>query len=180
MMSKPHENEQTPHKPNARKEMSRRQFLSYTLGGASAFMVGGAALPMIRFAVDPLLGKKVEGNFIKVAEVSKLTDTPTEFHFDVQQIDGWYESSAKLIAWIMKDDKGILALSPICKHLGCTVGWNNNPALKDQYFCPCHGAHYTKEGKQLAIARAPLDEYTVKVDKGFVYLGDKKPNTRVN
>ncbi|MGZ9584060.1 QcrA and Rieske domain-containing protein [Paenibacillus marinisediminis] len=178
-MSNSHENEQTPHKPLARKEMSRRQFLSYTLGGASAFMVGGAALPMIRFAVDPLLVKKKEGNFIKVVEVSKLTDTPQEFKFDILQVDGWYESTVTLKAWIMKDDVGVLALSPICKHLGCVVGWNNNAAYKDQYFCPCHGAHYTKDGKQLAVARAPLDEYTVRIDNGFVYLGDKKPNTRV-
>lgn len=178
-MSKPHENEQNPHKPMARKEMSRRQFLTYTLGGASAFMLGGAALPMIRFAVDPLLAKKEGGDFVKVAEVSKLTDTPQEFNFEVKQIDGWYESKPTLTAWILKDEKGILALSPVCKHLGCTVSWNNNPELKDQYFCPCHGAHYTKDGKQLAIARAPLDEYEVQVDNGYVYLGPKKSNTRV-
>lgn len=179
-MSKPHENEHNPHGPTARKELSRRQFLSYTLGGASAFMIGGAALPMVRFAVDPLLQKKTDSDYVKVVEVSKLTAEPQEFNFEVLQVDGWYESKPTMTAWICKDEKGILALSPTCKHLGCTVSWNNNEKFKDQYFCPCHGAHYTKEGKQLAVARAPLDEYKVKVSEdGFVYLGSKQSNTRV-
>ncbi|MCR8842942.1 ubiquinol-cytochrome c reductase iron-sulfur subunit [Paenibacillus sp. SC116] len=177
-MSQPLENKQ-PHKPATRKEMSRRQFLSYTLGGAGAFMMGGAALPMVRFAVDPLLQEKAVTDYIKVVEESKLTAEPQEFSFKRLQVDGWYEDEAKLKAWITKDESGILALSPVCKHLGCTVGWNNSAAHKDQYFCPCHGAFYTKDGKQMAIARAPLDEYEVKVDNGIVYLGAIKPNTRV-
>ncbi|MBN3527603.1 QcrA and Rieske domain-containing protein [Paenibacillus apiarius] len=177
-MSKPHDNEQSPQKPG--KEMSRRQFLTYTLGGASAFMFVGPAIPMVRFAVDPLLQKKTEGKYIKVVEANKITNDPQEFTFEITQIDGWYESKPTLIAWISKDQQGnIFALSPVCKHLGCTVDWNNNPKLKDQYFCPCHGAHYTREGKQLAVARAPLDEYKVKVENGFVYLGDIIPNQHV-
>ncbi|WP_042229421.1 ubiquinol-cytochrome c reductase iron-sulfur subunit [Paenibacillus popilliae] len=177
-MSRPHNNEQKPHQP--RKEMSRRQFLAYTLGGASAFMFVGPAIPMVRFAVDPLLQTKPEGNYIKVVEVSRITNEPQEFTFDVTQIDGWYESKPQWVAWISKDENGdIFALSPICKHLGCTVNWNSNPKYKDQYFCMCHGAHYTKEGKQLAVARAPLDEYIMKIENGFVYLGDKIPNQHV-
>ncbi|SYX84568.1 ubiquinol-cytochrome c reductase iron-sulfur subunit [Paenibacillus alvei] len=177
-MSKPQNNEHPPQKP--RKEMSRRQFLTYTLGGASAFMFVGPTLPMVRFAVDPLLQKKSEGEYIKVAELSKISESPTEFTFEIKQVDGWYESTPTLTAWISKDKEGnIFALSPVCKHLGCTVDWNKNPAFKDQYFCPCHGAHYTKEGKQLAVARAPLDEYKVQVKDGFVYLGQIIANQHV-
>jgi Rieske Fe-S protein len=161
-----------------RKEMSRRQFLSYTLGGTTAFMAGGVALPMIRFAVDPLLQKKEESAFIKVAEEAKITNDPVEYKFKIHQVDGWYESEAELVAWISKDANGnIFALSPVCKHLGCTIGWNTENS--DQYVCPCHGAHYTRDGKNLNVAPNPLDEYEVKLDGGFVYLGPIKPNTRV-
>lgn len=167
-----------PEQPPSRKEMSRRQFLTYTLGGATAFMGVGAILPMVRFGVDPILHKKGAGDYIKVAEISRITDEPQEFTFELPQKDGWYDSIATLIAWIRKDANGdIYALSPICKHLGCTVGWNNNKAHPDEYHCPCHGARYTKLGKNLEVSPKPLDQYKTKLDNGWVLLGDIVPNT---
>lgn len=166
------------HAPAKRSDMTRRQFLSYTLGGAGAFMAGGAILPMIRFAVDPILQKKEAGNYVKVIEESKVTVEPTEVKFQIHQVDGWYESDPKLAAWISKDASGtIFALSPVCKHLGCTVSWGG-AATPNQYHCPCHGAIYTKDGKTLKVSPKPLDEYEVKVDNGWVYLGPIVPNSR--
>lgn len=163
-----------------RREMSRRQFLSYTLGGAGAFMAAGMTIPMIRFAVDPILQPAGEGSFVKVVEESMITAEPKSFKFQVHQVDGWYESEAELEAWIMRDAQGeIYALSPVCKHLGCTVNWNSDARFQNEFFCPCHEAHYTKDGKNLAVAPAPLDEYIVKLESGFVYLGKVQPNQRV-
>lgn len=179
-MSEQQHGHEGENKGSKRREMSRRQFLSYTLGGAGAYMAAGMIVPMIRFAVDPLLQQKGAGNFVKVAEVEKITEEPTEFKFTVHQVDGWYESDPSLSAWISKDKDGnIFALSPVCKHLGCTINWNTNEEFPNEYFCPCHGAHYTKDGENLAVAPAPLDEYEVKVENGFVYLGPLRPNTRV-
>ncbi|GLX68957.1 ubiquinol-cytochrome c reductase iron-sulfur subunit [Paenibacillus glycanilyticus] len=173
-----HEHQETAHRPVQRKEMSRRQFLSYTLGGTTAFMMGGAVLPMVRFAVDPLLAKKAEGTWVKVVEESKITNEPQEFKFQIHQVDGWYVSDPQLGAWITKDANGqIFALSPVCKHLGCTIGWNT--LGQHEYNCPCHGARYTVDGKNLAVAPNPLDEYETKVENGFVYVGPVKANSRV-
>jgi menaquinol-cytochrome c reductase iron-sulfur subunit len=176
------EQQDTAHVPSTRKEMTRRQFLSYTLGGAGAFMAGGAILPMIRFAVDPILQKKAKGNFIKVIEESKVTSEPTEVKFPIHQVDGWYESDTKLSAWITKDAQGtIYALSPVCKHLGCTVSWFGSDSKEgdpNQYHCPCHGARYNMNGKNLKVAPKALDEYEVNMDNGWVYLGPLKPNSR--
>lgn len=164
----------------SKREMSRRQFLSYTLGGTGGFLAAGLTIPMIRFAVDPMLQPKNKADWIKVVEEGQVTAEPKSFKFQVHQVDGWYESDPELEAWIAKDESGkVFALNPTCKHLGCTVNWNSNPEFKDQYFCPCHGAHYTKDGKNLAVAPAPLDEYEVKVENGFVYVGQLGPNQRV-
>lgn len=168
------------HQKPLKKEMSRRQFLSYTLGGAGAFMAGGAVIPMLRFAVDPILQPKAEAAFVKVVEAAQVTTTPKAVKFQIHQVDGWYESDPEVEAWISKDDKGeIYALSPICKHLGCTINWNTSPSAPNQFFCPCHGAHYDKDGKNLNVAPAPLDQYTVKIENGFVYLGQLTKNQRV-
>jgi menaquinol-cytochrome c reductase iron-sulfur subunit len=175
-----HKEEQHGKKPGTKREMSRRQFLSYTLGGAGGFMGAGIIIPMIRFAIDPVLQKKSATDWVKVVEESKITNVPQAFTFQIHQVDGWYESDAELVAWISKDSGGkLFALNPTCKHLGCTVNWNDNPAYKDQYFCPCHGAHYTQDGKNLAVAPKPLDEYTTKVENGFVYVGQLHANSRV-
>jgi menaquinol-cytochrome c reductase iron-sulfur subunit len=167
-------------KPGTKREITRRQFLTYTLGGAGAFMGAGMIVPMLRFAVDPVLKPKKKADWIKVVEESKITTAPTSFSFQVHQVDGWYESDPELVAWISKGADGkIFALNPTCKHLGCTVNWNDNPTYPNQYFCPCHGAHYTADGKNLAVAPNPLDEYQVKIESGFVYVGPLGHNTRV-
>ncbi|AFC29915.1 ubiquinol-cytochrome c reductase iron-sulfur subunit [Paenibacillus mucilaginosus] len=167
-------------KPVKRREMSRRQFLSYTLGGAGAFMGAGMIVPMVRFAVDPVLQPKSQADWVKVVEEAQVTEVPKSFKFKVHQVDGWYESDPELEAWIAKGKDGkVFALNPTCKHLGCTVNWNGSPEHKDEYYCPCHGAHYTADGKNLAVAPLPLDEYEVKIEQGFVYLGQLGPNKRV-
>lgn len=141
-------------------------------------MMGGAVLPMVRFAVDPLLIKKEGGNFVKVVEESKITAEPQEFKFKIHQVDGWYESEPELVAWISKAEDGkIFALSPVCKHLGCTIFWNTKG--RSEYDCPCHDARYSKDGKNITVANTPLDEYEVDVKDGFVYLGPIIANTRV-
>jgi menaquinol-cytochrome c reductase iron-sulfur subunit len=172
-----HETQKPVAKAMKKKEMSRRQFLTYTLGGSGGFLAATMLVPMVRFAVDPVLKPKNKSGWIKVVEANKIGDEPKSFKFQIHQVDGWYESDPELEAWIAKDAKGnIFALNPTCKHLGCTVTWAGDAAHKDQYACPCHGAHYTKEGKQLVVAPAPLDQYDVKIESGFVYVGQLHPN----
>jgi glycine/D-amino acid oxidase-like deaminating enzyme/nitrite reductase/ring-hydroxylating ferredoxin subunit len=50
----------------------------------------------------------------------------------------------KKIAVYKDPDGNPTVLSPICRHLGCTVGWNNKDKTWD---CPCHGSRYDKFGK---------------------------------
>lgn len=173
--------QQTGNKPAERREMSRRQFLSYTLGGTGAFMMSIPLIWNLRFAVDPLLQKETGSDFVKIANEADITAEPQSIKFEKHVVDGWYESDQVQEAWVFRDEASgeIVALSPVCKHLGCTVNWNSSEQYPDQFFCPCHGAHYTKLGKNLAVAPKPLDEYEVRVDNGVVYLGGIRPNTRV-
>jgi len=168
-------------KASRKKEMSRRQFLSYTLGGTGGFLGAAMLVPMVRFAVDPLLEPQVKAGWVKVVELSKVTKVPQSFGFKVHQVDGWYESDVTLQAYIVLGSDGKpFALSPICKHLGCTVKWAGDPAHPDEYACPCHGAHYTENGKQLVVAPLPLDQYDLKIENGSIYLGSLHANALQN
>src|SRR5258708_7479795 len=101
--NKTHETPGLDVRQKAKKEMSRRQFLTYTLGGTGGFLAAAMLVPMVRFAVDPVLQPKVTADWVKVVEESKITDTPVSFKFQIHQVDGWYESDPELEAWISKE-----------------------------------------------------------------------------
>jgi menaquinol-cytochrome c reductase iron-sulfur subunit len=167
------------HPKGKKREMSRRQFLNYTLGGTGGFLIGIPLVWNLRFAIDPLLQASASGNFVKTVEESTITSTPTRVNFTISQVDGWYYSEPKMEAWVARGPDGkIFALSPTCKHLGCTVNWAPE-GHANEYYCPCHGARYTVDGKELAVASAPLDEYEVDIKDGYVYIGPLKANSRV-
>ncbi len=60
---------------------------------------------------------------------------------------------------IANTGNGFIALSSICTHQGCTVGYNGT-ANKIQ--CPCHGSEYSTAGSVLVgPAPLPLQSYPV-------------------
>jgi len=168
---------------NKKQQVSRRQFLNYTLTGVGGFMAAGMLAPMVRFAVDPVLKPQKAGDFIATGtEVSSITSTPTRVDFSYEQVDAWYKSTVSKTAWVYKDENGdIVALSPICKHLGCIVEWKKEGEYADQYYCPCHGGLYTKNGNNVPNTPplAPLDQYKSEVRDGVLYLGEIVPNQEV-
>ncbi|WP_147533777.1 ubiquinol-cytochrome c reductase iron-sulfur subunit [Bacillus marasmi] len=163
----------------SKNRVSRRQFLNYTLTGVGGFMAAGMLMPMVRFAVDPVLAANAGGDFIATKQkVSEITSEPVRVDFSFEQKDAWYVSEVTNTAWVYKDDKGeIVALSPVCKHLGCTVGWAGDKARPDEFFCPCHNGRYEKDGTNIpgTPPMAPLDVYPYKEKDGYLQLGKAKP-----
>nr|WP_285851898.1 ubiquinol-cytochrome c reductase iron-sulfur subunit [Sporosarcina luteola] len=164
-------------------KVSRRQFLSYTLMGVGGFMVSATLMPMVRFAVDPVLQPKGEGDFIPTPQkVDELSETPVRVDFTIKdRKDAWYKSDVSNTAWVYKEGDTIIALSPVCKHLGCTVNWEGDEKHKNEFFCPCHNGRYEKNGKNIpgTPPLGPLDEFMVEVVDGYVHLGKTVPNTLV-
>lgn len=76
-------------------QVSRRQFLNYTLTGVGGFMGAALIAPMVGFAVDPLLKGEKSGDFVYVLDVDEITETPQKVSFQVDQTDGWYESKVE-------------------------------------------------------------------------------------
>jgi menaquinol-cytochrome c reductase iron-sulfur subunit len=163
----------------SKERVSRRQFLSYTLTGVGGFMAAGMLMPMVRFAVDPVLRADEGGDFIATKQkVADLSNEPVRVDFSFKQKDAWYESEVTNTAWVYKNDEDkIVALSPVCKHLGCTVNFGGDKEHPDQFFCPCHYGRYTKDGMNVkgTPPLAPLDVYPYKEKDGFLYLGKAEP-----
>jgi menaquinol-cytochrome c reductase iron-sulfur subunit len=162
--------------------VSRRQFLNYTLTGVGGFMAAGMLMPMVRFAIDPVLQKAGGGDFIPTGKkVSDITEVPERVDFAFEQVDAWYTSEVTSTAWVYKNGDKIIALSPVCKHLGCTVNWAGSPDHPDQFFCPCHAGRYEKNGKNVPKTPplGPLDEFEVREKDGLLEIGKTRPNTLV-
>ncbi|MCZ2259453.1 QcrA and Rieske domain-containing protein [Sporosarcina sp. G11-34] len=167
----------------SKSRVSRRQFLSYTLMGTGGFMASAMLMPMVRFAIDPVLQQTSGGDFIPTKQkAADLTEIPVRVDYTVKdRKDGWYKSDVSNTAWVYKDGETIIALSPVCKHLGCTVNWAGDESHPSQFFCPCHQGRYEKNGDNVPGTPpiGPLDEYEHQIVDGFVYLGGTKPNTLV-
>ncbi len=162
-----------------KKQVSRREFLNYTLTGVGGFMAAGLVVPMLRMAIDPVLQPSAAGDLVNVGlSVDDITTEPQRVEWNVDQVDGWYESSVKKVAWVFKNDNDdIIAHSPICTHLGCFVTWEGSDDHPNEYFCPCHNGRYYKDGTNVPNTPplAPLEEYEQKVENGILFLGKPKP-----
>lgn len=67
------------------------------------------------------------------------------------------DSDGKKIA-IDKDENGkVVALSPICTHKACIIGWNSKDKTWD---CPCHGSRFDATGK---VINGPAEKNLEKI-----------------
>ncbi len=71
----------------------------------------------------------------------------------VVDVDG-----AKVAAY-RDPDGGVHAVSPICTHLRCVVGFDSEHT---EWHCPCHGSRFTVDGEVLrGPAKQPLERRSV-------------------
>ena len=97
------------------------------------------------FGLGGLLGL---GGLIRFFSFQPDPGPPTEFDlglasnysedFPVMRLD--------IPAIIKRTEEGVIAISLVCTHLGCTVEENKDG---DGFTCPCHGSRYNKSGRVL-------------------------------
>lgn len=123
-------------------QVSRRFFLSRFGWGSMGLFGLGLSGASFRFLIPNKSGPSK--NAFKV-------DGPDSYLEKVTYINGRR-------CFIIRDDKGLRALSAVCTHLGCTVNWVPD---NDRIECPCHGSIFDElNGKVLGgPAPRPLEWY---------------------
>jgi menaquinol-cytochrome c reductase iron-sulfur subunit len=129
---------------------NRRSFLGALLVLGSVFVGALLSVPLIRFAIFPLIRRTTDlknSPVGSITEFSSLTE-PAIRTIQIEQIDGWRKTVSEKAVYIAKNQRGELCvLSSICPHLGCTVPWNKE---KKQFICPCHGGTFAADGSRVS------------------------------
>jgi menaquinol-cytochrome c reductase iron-sulfur subunit len=150
---------------------NRRSFLGALLSIGSVFVGVLLSVPLIRFAIFPLIRRTTDLKNSPVgslSEFSSLTE-PAMRTIQIEQIDGWRETLSEKAVYITKDQRGQLCvLSSICPHLGCTVPWNKE---KKQFICPCHGGTFSADGSRVSgPSQRGMDTLETSVQDGQVLV----------
>jgi len=136
--------------------VDRRGFLRTLL-----FLLGSTALasfvyPLVRFLAPP--GKEAKGSKVTL----KKSDLPSGSAQDIV-IDNTPAVVLNL------PDKGFVAISKVCTHLGCLVEYD---ASKKRLLCPCHAGIYSLDGSVVSgPPPKPLQKYPVKVQGEEIVIG---------
>ncbi len=70
---------------------------------------------------------------------------------------------------VNRPDKGYIALSRVCTHLGCLVDYQKD---RKRFLCPCHAGTYDLAGNVIAgPPPKPLQQFPVKVEGDSVIIG---------
>ncbi len=129
---------------------SRRSFLGVLLAVGSALVGALLAVPVLRFALFPLIRRTTDVKFSPLGPVSDFASLsePEMRTIDIEQIDGWRKAVSQKAVYVTKDNAGkLLVLTSICPHLGCTVPWKKE---RNQFVCPCHGGTFLPDGTRVS------------------------------
>jgi menaquinol-cytochrome c reductase iron-sulfur subunit len=129
---------------------SRRSFFGVLLGLGSLCVTALLSLPLIRFALYPLIRRTTELKSSPVGDLSEFSslNEPVMCTIQIEQVDGWRKAISEKAVYVTKDSQGRLrVLTSVCPHLGCTVPWSKE---KKQFVCPCHGATFAADGTRVS------------------------------
>ena len=128
----------------------RRSFLGVLLGFAGTVTGVLLAIPLLRFALHPLLAATTQTDWSELGaadEFAELT-APTKRIVKIEQLDGWRRIISEKSVYVIKGKEGQLrVLSAVCPHLGCAITWSD---AKTQFLCPCHVGIFAADGALLS------------------------------
>jgi menaquinol-cytochrome c reductase iron-sulfur subunit len=136
--------------PSGMPPESRRSFLGVLLGLGSLLVGALLAVPLIRFALFPLLRRTTQLKSSPVGELSEFSTLtePAMRIVQIESLDGWRRAISEKAVYVTNDSQGQLrVLTSICPHLGCTVPWNKD---RKEFVCPCHGATFAADGTRVS------------------------------
>ena len=151
-------------------KVGRRDFFGLAVKGLGGLIGALLAVPLGGYFLSPVLRKVSEGSWVSLGRADEFaTDgPPVRVEYSYEKEDGWMKAKVSRYAFILRRPEGFVAFSPICTHLGCSVGWNEE---QKNFHCPCHGGVYDGEGKVKAgPPPRPLTQFETKVEEEKLFI----------
>ncbi len=151
-------------------DFSRRGFLKKVTAGIYGLLTFMVGLPLVSFFVSPGFIKSKE-EWIEIGAADDFNnDSPLGVNYNKEIKDGWNMRTVSSTAWVYRSKGELIALSPICTHLGCTVSFDER---RDSFACPCHGGLYDRDGNVIGgPPPKPLKRHKIKLEEGILLIGD--------
>jgi menaquinol-cytochrome c reductase iron-sulfur subunit len=144
----------------------RRMLATLVIGAASAIAATFAAVAA-RFLGGPVSA----GTPAPIAvgpEAAFASGLPVEALLSYARNDAYRTEMRRDTIFVVRRPEGLLALSPTCTHLGCSVRWDAASAL---FRCPCHGGTYHPDGSVAGgPPPRPLARLPIEIRAGQVYV----------
>ena len=136
--------------------MKRRGFLKLIASSLGLSALGAFTYPLFRFLLPVEPGARV--GTIEVAK-SELPIGATK--------DLMIGTTPAIL--INTGDKGFLAFSRVCTHLGCLVKYDKE---RQVFICPCHAGIFDLEGKVVSgPPPKPLPKFSVRIEGNNLVIG---------
>ena len=160
----------------AEDDPDRRKFLKVTTCALGAGAGIALALPTLRLIAAPAGATTVTGPSepldLGPIDRFRVGAEPKKVEIIAPIVkDGWTAARNVVLgaAFIRRPtgDK-VLALSAVCPHLGCAVGWDSTAK---NFLCPCHDSRFEADGPRMTgPAERGLDPLPVTVQDGRLQL----------
>lgn len=159
--------------------LTRRRFLSGTLGWVSAAIAAALGIPAAAAVVAPALRREDLG-WSPVARLGEpeagepdlqVVGTPILASFTSLVEDAYMKAAPRDVAvFVLNHGNGDFTIfDDRCTHLGCPFNWNDQD---ETFFCPCHNGVFDVDGRVLGgPPPRPLDRYEYRIDNNVLYAG---------
>jgi len=136
--------------------MKRRGFLKLLLAVFGTTALASLTYPLARFLAPPV--EKAKGKQISIKRSEILSGGTMSIVFN---------NTPVII--INRQDKGFIALSRVCTHLGCIVEYDKG---KKRLLCPCHAGVFDLEGNVISgPPPKPLPKIPLRVEGENIVIG---------
>ncbi len=152
--------EETPEQ-KAKKDMSRREFLTYAWGATLGLLALQSGVGIFFFMYPRFKAGEFGGVFYLGPE-SALPPT-----------DAAPSPNTAGKFWLVNTvDDGPKALYMVCTHLGCLYKWEQS---NNRFECPCHGSKFSREGFYIeGPAGRSLDTFEITIENSEVAVNTGK------
>jgi menaquinol-cytochrome c reductase iron-sulfur subunit len=150
---------------------TRRSFFGVLVGSISAVVGAMMAVPLVRFALHPILHPSGGADWLPLGDASEFAAAgePVRTEVSFRRVDGWRATTVKQIVWVTRAvSGGLVVLSGTCPHLGCVALWHGDSG---HFVCPCHGGTFDRHGARLSgPPPRGLDPLPVRIEAGKLWV----------